>query len=227
MSPVRTMSLTSFGAKRKPALTALSGAVLLVLLAATGISGYLAFASADRAREALAEKERAEEGLEAANRQLTEQHRADEILAEETRRRNRAEASFQQARKAVDSYYTQVSESQLLQVSGLQPLRRELLQPALAYYQAFVEQHGDDPTVRAELALAYNRVGAITSAIGSNEQSQKAYRRAVEIYQELVRDNPNVSQYQDGLATTYNNLGRMECASGRWADAERSYRTGD
>ncbi len=145
-------------------------------------------------------------------------------MAEETRRRNRAEASFRQARKAIDSYYTQVSESRLLQASGLQPLRRELLQPALAYYEAFVEQHGDDPTVRAELALAYDRVGAITSAIGSKEQSQDAYRRAVEIYQELVRDNPNVSQYQDGLATTYNHLGRMECASGRWADAERSYR---
>lgn len=224
MSTVRTMSLTGFGFKRKPALTALSGAVLLVLLAATGISGYLAIESANRAREALAEKVRADEDLEAANGRLAEQRRTDEILAEATRRRNRAEASFQQARQALDSYYSQVSESQLLQVSGLQPLRRELLQPALAYYQAFIEQHGDDLTVRAELALAYDRVGAITSAIGSKEQSQEAYVRALEIYQELVRDNPKASQYQDGLATTYNDLGRMECASGSWADAERSYR---
>jgi tetratricopeptide (TPR) repeat protein len=228
MSHVRTMSLTSFGAQRKPPLTALSGAVLpllLALVAAAGISGYLALASADRTREALAEKERAEEDLEAANRQLAKQHRADEILADVTRRCNRAEANFQQARQAVDSYYTQVSESQLLKASGLQPLRRELLQPALAYYQAFVEQHGDDPTVRVDLALAYDRVGAITSEIGSKEQSQDAYRRAVEIYQKLARDNPHVNQYQDGLATTHNHLGRMECASGSWADAERSYRS--
>lgn len=224
MSSVGSMSLTGFGFKRKPALTVLSGAVLLVSLAATGISGYLAIASADHAREALAEKVKADENLEAANGRLAEQHRAKQILTEETRRLSRGEASVQLAHNAVDSYYIQVSESPLLQVSALQPLRRELLQPALAYYQGFIEQHSDDLTVRAELALAYDRVGAITSVVGSKEQSRKAYGRALEIYQELVRDNPKASQYQDGLATTYSDLGRMECASGSWADAERSYR---
>ena len=43
----------------------------------------------------------------------------------------RAEANFTKARAAVDELLTQVSESQLLSVPGLQPLRRDLLRSAL------------------------------------------------------------------------------------------------
>jgi hypothetical protein len=39
------------------------------------------------------------------------------------RERSKAEANFRQARGAVDRYFTTVSESKLLDVSGLQPLR--------------------------------------------------------------------------------------------------------
>src|SRR5207244_2461972 len=39
--------------------------------------------------------------------------------------RQLAEASFQQARQAVDEYFTRISENRLIRAPGLQPLRRE------------------------------------------------------------------------------------------------------
>src|SRR5262249_35440233 len=46
------------------------------------------------------------------------------------RERAKAEANFRQARAAVDEYFTTVSESKLLNVPGLLPLRKELLDAA-------------------------------------------------------------------------------------------------
>ena len=51
--------------------------------------------------------------------------------------RRSAEASFHKARQAVDEYFTKVSESKLLNVPGLQPLRQELLESARKYYDEF------------------------------------------------------------------------------------------
>jgi serine/threonine protein kinase len=70
--------------------------------------------------------------------------------------RNLADRNFRQALQAVDDYFTQVSENTLLKspLPGLQPLRKELLETAVKYYQAFVEEHREDPVLRAELAAA-------------------------------------------------------------------------
>ena len=53
---------------------------------------------------------------------------------------------------------------------GLQPLRSELLQTALRYYQSFVQENQNDPNLRFELAAATFRVGVITAEIDSQEK---------------------------------------------------------
>ena len=78
----------------------------------------------------------------------------------------RAEANFRKAREAVDVYFTKVSQSRLLNVPGLQPLRKELLESAHKYYQDFLRDRGDDSSVRAEAAEAWYSLGVITRDIG-------------------------------------------------------------
>ena len=51
---------------------------------------------------------------------------------------------FLSNRRAVDTYFTRMSEEQLLEQPGLQPLRKKLLQSALDYYESFLAQRGDD-----------------------------------------------------------------------------------
>ncbi len=72
----------------------------------------------------------------------------------------KAEANFRKARQAVDEYFTLVSESRLFDVPGLQPLRKQLLEAALKYYEDFVNQRGQEPQLRAALASVLLRVGA-------------------------------------------------------------------
>ena len=85
--------------------------------------------------------------------------------------RQQAESSFLQARQTVDDFFTRVSENQLLDVPALQPLRKDLLTDALAYYQGFIRERENDLSVRAELGATYYRVGLITSQIGSLDQA--------------------------------------------------------
>jgi tetratricopeptide (TPR) repeat protein len=63
----------------------------------------------------------------------------------------RAEESFRQARNVVD-YFTRVSAEEL---AGMPPLvqgvRRRMLETALLYYQNFLDQRRDDPSLQAEL----------------------------------------------------------------------------
>jgi serine/threonine protein kinase len=185
--------------RRNPVVAGLSAAVAMALVTGTGVSTYFAI-------RATAERDRADA-------------QATEAIAE----RERAEEGFREARETVDRYFTSVSESKLLNVPGLQPLRKELLESALEHYQKFIGRYGNDPKVQAEMAKTYARVGDITSRIASKEQSLAALEKASEIYDKLVRENPTVIDYQDALAHAYHNLGMQQWDTGRRAEAEASY----
>ncbi len=167
----------------------------------------------------------AERLADAARLEETRQRRiAEDQRNEAEKQRGRAEANFQQARKAVDDYLTAVSQSKLFDVPGSQPLRKELLDSALAYYKHFIDQHADDPTVQAELAAAYLRVGDITSAMGAKDQALEAIQKGADAYEHLANDRPEVAAYQAGLASALNERGVVERALGRLPDTEVSCR---
>ena len=96
--------------------------------------------------------------------------------------RRRAEVNFDLAREAVDDYLTTVSQNTLLksELPGLQPLRKELLEKALRYYQEFLRQRGDDPAQREATAAAFYRVGDITGEIGAKPAALEALGRATQ-----------------------------------------------
>ena len=133
--------------------------------------------------------------------------------------RERAESGFRQARQAVDRYYTTVSESKLLDVPGLQPLRRELLESALEYYQTFIHEIADDPAVQTELAATYVRVADINNAVGAKEQSREAYQQAVDLYERLSREHPEKVAYRAALGANYRWLATMHCILGNRDEA--------
>jgi serine/threonine protein kinase/tetratricopeptide (TPR) repeat protein len=135
--------------------------------------------------------------------------RATRAEAQSRLDRDRAEESFRQARTAVDDYFTEVSDSKLLNVPGLQPLRKDLLERALEYYQSFIEQRGGDHYVRAELAATNYRAAWITQAVGSHERAVDLYRKALSIYDELTSAEPTVERFQIDRAIVCNDLGNL------------------
>jgi serine/threonine-protein kinase len=139
--------------------------------------------------------------------------------------RDRAEENSSKARQAVDDYLIQVSENKLLKspLPGLQPLRKELLETALKYYQGFVEEHGDDLALQAELARAYFRVGLIRRELGAKGNAFEAFERSRDLWQMLADEAPDDSGLGNSLAQAWLQMGRLQLDGlGRSADALHS-----
>ncbi|QDV39643.1 serine/threonine-protein kinase [Tautonia plasticadhaerens] len=140
------------------------------------------------------------------------------------RERSKAEANFRQARAAVDEYFTTVSESTLLNVPGLQPLRKELLDAARRYYRDFLRERGDDPAVRAEAASASFRVGWISQGLGEPEEAAGPYRIAADLYEQLARDHPDNVEYRRLLAIAHGAQGLLAGDDERTDEAMAAHR---
>ncbi len=120
-----------------------------------------------------------------------------------------SERNYQRARGTVDWFFTRVSEESLLNQPGLQPLRQDLLEQALRYYEQFVEERGDDPTARDELAVNAYRLGRITEQLGSVEEAEAWYRRALKTQEELVAERPQDQPLAEALGDTLNAMGQI------------------
>jgi serine/threonine protein kinase/tetratricopeptide (TPR) repeat protein len=141
--------------------------------------------------------------------------RATHAEAQSRLDRDQAEESFRAARAAVDDYFTEVSESKLLKVPGLQPLRKDLLERALKYYQSFIEQRGGDPRVKAELAATYYRVAFIRHYLGSYDLAVDSYQKALTLYDQLIQAEPGVERFEIDRAIVCNDLSTALEALGR------------
>ena len=135
----------------------------------------------------------------------------------------RAEEYFREAKKAVDGSYAMAAEK-LADVPGASQVRKEMLQDALRYYHGFVEKAKQDPSLRADLALTYGKIGTLTAEIGSTEEAIEAHRDALKLFEQLVDENPNVADYRRSLALCHNNLGLALAQSGQTDEAQRAYR---
>jgi serine/threonine-protein kinase len=135
------------------------------------------------------------------------------------RERSKAEANFRQARAAVDEYFTTVSESKLLDVPGLQPLRKELLDAALRYYRDFLGRRGGDRSVRAEAAAASFRVAWITRALGRLHDALTHMDNAVTLYEEIIRADSGNAEYRRLAALAYGTRGILLLNLDRREDA--------
>jgi serine/threonine-protein kinase len=126
--------------------------------------------------------------------------RAEHHLAEAQDNLHLARATEYEARRTVDEYFTRVSESALLDVPGLQPLRQELLEDALRYYQSFLERQGADPSLRAELAVTCFRLASIHHMVGQRDQSISAIQKGLEFLTPLLDGQAGSGGLQRRLA---------------------------
>jgi len=198
--------------RRNAVLAAFAGALVAALLAGTLISTYFAIRSGRFARDAIAESERADANASEAAA------RAQEAVAE----RDKAAASFQQARDAVNDSFAAISENQLLNVPGLQPLRKQLLQASLKYYEAFVREHAADLALQRDLARTHLRIGNIRDHTGEPGAAEQSFRQAITIFETLLREHPSEASYQNDLAAAFKSLGDLQDDTGRETEAESS-----
>jgi serine/threonine protein kinase len=172
---------------RRHRSVAISAAVLL-LLAAVG-SATIAVLIAQQQQQTQTAYE-----AEAAQRKLADKHRD---LAD--RHRELADQRFEQAHQMLNKF-TQVFDEKLANKPDVQEVRRELLKAALGYYNEFLQQRGDDPTIRKELIRSHLRVASILEEMGSAADAQENYQQAGNLAEEGRKENPKDPEY-GGQAT--------------------------
>jgi serine/threonine-protein kinase len=152
-----------------------------------------------------------------------EKVRAENNFQIAERQRLRAEANYRLALRAVDEYFTKVSESKLLDVPTLEPLRKDLLQTAREFYETFVRQRGHDPELKLELGGAYLRLAEVTMNIESGAKAIELGERARTTFEDLARRHPNQTMALRELVQTGELLGRAGVSTNQFARAERDY----
>lgn len=140
--PVQARPLSAWGRfwrwrRRNPVVAALAGLLLLVMLTSLPIVTW--------------QWRRAEANL----------RRAVEMEQVARQQRDQAERNFIRARQAVDDYLTTISESSLLDIPTLEPVRAELLSRAREFYEGFVQYQFQDPQLQGELAATYIRLSQV------------------------------------------------------------------
>jgi len=129
--------------------------------------------------------------------------------------RKRAEENEHEAAQIVDSFLTDVSENTLLNVPGLQPLRRELLSRAAAHYDQMSRRGGDRWDDRYRRAFALARQGRICLQIGSMAEAREKFVQAEELATALQREQPADRRPRVELAKVLTARAVIEQAAGR------------
>ena len=199
--PTTVYRLCKFARRNKATLVA---AVLVLGSLIGGIVGTSW--QAVRATDERNEKEDARRESAANERKaVAEAARARDQEALAERERVRAETNFRLAREAVDQMLTRVAED-MADKPHMEQIRRALLTDALKFYEGFLQQKRDDPSVRHETARAYWRVGTIHETLGNGPQAEEALRQAVALLEKLGDEFPAVTVYREDLAGSRTDL---------------------
>jgi serine/threonine protein kinase len=133
--------------RRHPAVPAAAAGLLALLTAGSLIAAWLIQGEQEKTRLAYQQV-------------WGEQERTRLAYQQEQARAREAEEQFRRARRAVDDMI-QIAQEELTGKPHLEGPRKRLLDTALAYYEEFIEQRGDDPEAQAELKAAKANVKKI------------------------------------------------------------------
>jgi len=199
--------------RRNPALAAVSAlaAMLLIVVAATAVTGYIetrrAYAEAtDALASAKATSQLAMEALDDIYLQLS----PDRVLISSDPEPGGADG----AERSRDRTPMQVQASNETAL---------LLENLLVFYDRLAEQIPSDFQLTLESAIASRRVGDIRQRLGQADQAEREYERAVEKFKTLVtRPDANVTALIE-LAQTHNEIGNVRSARLEYRRAYESH----
>jgi tetratricopeptide (TPR) repeat protein len=135
--------------------------------------------------------------------------------------RRRAEDRSRQARRAVDEMYTEVAEKWLYEQPHLSQVQRDFLEKALAFYETFSREEGEDAEVQLERAKALSRLAWLQLRLGRPRAAEASLYKPVEILSALVDQFPDHPLYLEELAKVRSTLGSHLSEQKRWKEANQ------
>ena len=146
-----------------------------------------------------------------------------------TREKSRTEAAFKtaqahlrQARDIIDRFGLNYTE-RLSQLPGTEELRRDVLQDTLTYYQHFIMQSAEDPSLRGDLAVTHFKAGQLIEQFGLAEEALDSYEKAKSEFAQLAVDDPTDVSHRRNLALCYNNIALLDNGRGHRNAARKAF----
>ena len=158
-----------------------------------------------------------------SNRRLAEQAEGevrtslDEVnhqREEAARQRDRAQASYQMARAALEQAL-KLRDDPRLQSGPLEDMKKTLAQAETGFYEAFLKLQGDDPGFQAERARALTGLSMVNYHQGKIDDAPGHARAAVELGERLWQGFPTEAAYGSGLAGAQTALALVSTKLGR------------
>jgi len=178
---------------------------------------------AETARKAEAEQRQIAEAARAAESEQRKIAEAERSEAE--RQRELAESNFKRARETVDEYFTLVSESKLFDIPGMQPLRKELLEAALRFYEKTAVERTNDPAALVDLAVTYIRVSTINHTVDRNDDALVALDRSLDVVDRLRHQFPEARDQHRRLAGAWKGLRPTQASTEMPKDLTAAFQT--
>jgi len=117
-----------------------------------------------------------------------------------------SEQNLQIAMNAIDDLLSKVGSEKFKDIPSFEPVRRELLQEALHYYQQIITEHPTSPQIRLQTAKAYSRVGFIFYELGEFRNAATSLQKGISLLEDLLQQDPDSELYLHNLANSYNLL---------------------
>ncbi len=225
--PSTAYRFRKFVRRNKRVFVAAAGAALALILGVVGLALSNVLITQEKNEKEIALREK-QDALQAAKTNYEEAKR-QEALAKDNEQiaheqREEAQTNLKEALAAVDQMLTRVSEERLRHVPQMEPVRRELLQDALTFYQRFLERRSDDPSIRRETALAYGNMGSLHHGLGDYPQAEAAYRRAFAMLDALDAESPLEPAIRGKLISYHMGFAWMLRNQAKFEEGEKAYR---
>jgi serine/threonine protein kinase len=124
--------------------------------------------------------------------------------------KNRSEAT-QQAQLALNTIYRVVTntEEKLNPIAGTGMLRKELLESAMHDLDEISRNAATSNWADRTTGVALQRMGEFYAQMGMTEQETKVFQRSLQIFDRLMKENPNEDWNAFDAAISFDNLGEI------------------
>jgi non-specific serine/threonine protein kinase/serine/threonine-protein kinase len=138
--------------------------------------------------------------------------------------RARADRRFNEVRQLATAFVFDFHDA-IADLPGATPARELVVARALEYLDRLArESPTDDPALRRELAVAYQRIGNVqgnpnNANLGDTASALASYRKALRIAEPLAAAHPEDAQIQRSLAVIYEKLADIQAFRGNIGEA--------
>jgi tetratricopeptide (TPR) repeat protein/tRNA A-37 threonylcarbamoyl transferase component Bud32 len=134
--------------------------------------------------------------------------------------RRRAEQRFSDVRTIANSFLFEFYDS-IQNIPGTLKARQLIVTRALEYLDSLARDAGDDRALKAELAVAYDKIGPLAV---NESAALEAYGKSLAINQSLVQAEPGNPRYRQQLAANYTSMATLLRDTGDSAGAVENAR---